>query len=568
MAIEIHGGLTPGDVDRATSSSEHGFGPLAITSSALASLGTPTSGVIRRLSDDLRDFQFGDGVSWLSLTGETVNVKWFGAKGDGATNDSVAIRNAIQAAIARSLHPIVYFPPGTYMIHDDGVFSDIGQTLQSGLNVCGAGMNSSKLKLVTGGSVKWFYNNGATSRMSRPCFMDLGFETDAASTGMGNGFHLTSTGHEQHFTFVRCRLIQMHTLLKMSGAVGNDSHRFVNCDMREIYGPVCHWNNVNAVVIEFFACNGELLYGDPFYVESGGGGDLRVYGGSWIMDSVVGDTTQHYLVKADSSNNVGTSMTFFGIKPEMRSAYTSLVKALGDLGGLRVTFHATNFDALSGGIREVVWIGLLRRVQFIDCYRMNSSFTYRIDATVGTSGSSGTAGIIEWVRCGIPEDLSEKVTLVTEYGRASARDCHIQSSGIATRQAVDFDLNWQNQSVGDIGMNLKRAVVMRGTNVAWPFNSGSERTLKLPKNAIIKNIYARKPAQGVSVSAYQLHVGTNDKATTYGSSVSGNQSLLHTITLKDVDIDVASDANKRTIRLWATGGDTAHSGGWAYVEYL
>jgi hypothetical protein len=46
-----------------------------------------------------------------------INVKAYGAIGDGNANDRQAIQNAINAAQAER-SGIVYFPPGTYLIGD------------------------------------------------------------------------------------------------------------------------------------------------------------------------------------------------------------------------------------------------------------------------------------------------------------------------------------------------------------------------------------------------------------------------------------------------------------------
>jgi hypothetical protein len=47
---------------------------------------------------------------WKRLFEDTVNVKWFGAKGDGSSNDTTAIQNAINAS------KDVFFPDGNYLI--------------------------------------------------------------------------------------------------------------------------------------------------------------------------------------------------------------------------------------------------------------------------------------------------------------------------------------------------------------------------------------------------------------------------------------------------------------------
>lgn len=77
---------------------------------------------------------------------EIINVKDYGAKGDGATDDAAAIQSAINAAYGSSAAPHgglssnavlnkpVYFPPGEYIVH-----SPISLYMVSGAKIYGAG---------------------------------------------------------------------------------------------------------------------------------------------------------------------------------------------------------------------------------------------------------------------------------------------------------------------------------------------------------------------------------------------------------------------------------------------
>ena len=53
-------------------------------------------------------------TGWVSYESRGVNVRMFGAKGDGSTDDREAIKNAMTAAVA--LGAEVFFPPGTYIV--------------------------------------------------------------------------------------------------------------------------------------------------------------------------------------------------------------------------------------------------------------------------------------------------------------------------------------------------------------------------------------------------------------------------------------------------------------------
>src|SRR5205814_1516153 len=75
--------------------------------------------------------------------GPACNVRAFGAKGDGAADDSTAIQAAISAAGA-ALTGCVFFPPGTYLIR---------KTLRIGrrCSLVGAGKNDAIIKLGSAG---------------------------------------------------------------------------------------------------------------------------------------------------------------------------------------------------------------------------------------------------------------------------------------------------------------------------------------------------------------------------------------------------------------------------------
>jgi hypothetical protein len=61
---------------------------------------------------------------WLRLCGLAVSVRWFGARGDGVTDDSAAIAAAL--VVAQAVGGSVHVPSGTYLVTRQGTFPVVG----------------------------------------------------------------------------------------------------------------------------------------------------------------------------------------------------------------------------------------------------------------------------------------------------------------------------------------------------------------------------------------------------------------------------------------------------------
>lgn len=101
------------------------------------------------------------------FTGRGVNVKWFGAKGDGVTDDTVAIQTAIDSGAKE-----VRMPVGRYLVTN--------LYLRDAVRIIGAGQST--VTLVHTGSGKMFSNNTANTAVGRILLQGFSIELNANTT--------------------------------------------------------------------------------------------------------------------------------------------------------------------------------------------------------------------------------------------------------------------------------------------------------------------------------------------------------------------------------------------------
>jgi parallel beta-helix repeat protein len=145
---------------------------------------------------------------------QSLSVKDFGATGDGSTDDTTAIQNALNAGTGRS----VYFPAGTYRISTTLV-------VKTKTTLIGEGMNKSIIKLtsgfgagvtgirndITSGTVNVYYDTDLE-------FFGLTFDGNNNSTRTGE---LIGIAKVQNVTFSNCSF-QNHTYIALAMAANSN----------------------------------------------------------------------------------------------------------------------------------------------------------------------------------------------------------------------------------------------------------------------------------------------------------------------------------------------------------
>lgn len=162
---------------------------------AYAKASLPSSGLaagqLARVIDNIRGLWQFQGSQWFGVAGEWLNVREFGATGDGSTNDTTPIQAALDAV--PSLGGTVYFPPGTYIV------SATNLTPKANTRLLGAGNRVSTVKVASGEqNLNAFYVNAKAD----VTFENLGIQgaskvSDTTGTNYrnGNGIRVNASTH-------------------------------------------------------------------------------------------------------------------------------------------------------------------------------------------------------------------------------------------------------------------------------------------------------------------------------------------------------------------------------------
>lgn len=519
-----------------------------------------------------------------------IEARDFGVVGDGVADDTAAVRDVFRAAALWTSNAKtgqkaeIHFPAGEFIITANNVFGDLTTASNVGLNVVGAGMAATRFKLVTGGAPMWFYDNGDTQRWQYVTVSDCAFTTDgptaasgATETSQTGGFaKITSSGHEQFFKFFRCHFLgPWHTVFHTEGDGNADQIGLFACKVQDVFGHLMYINNQQSVIHEWYNVTATRLYGHGFTVGPNGGGDVKLVGGSWILMGIDADTTPRYLINLP---NAGTGLgagngafAAWGIKTETHRANMRLVKT-PDNSIVRVSFRDCNLwtthSTITDATIEQVTLGRRGHVIFDGC-SIGPKFAATIAGPTAAQSSQDAETLLAITDCYVPSDITDRIT-ITGYGRAIGTRLRGTDNTSGARRAMDFDMGWATAAYGGPSPTVKRAV-LRQAGRGWPTPSGtSEWNVTLPKGAIIVAAYARRPGAGSASTTYQLHLGSDDKATIFASSAEGGLSSADAVIDARPMIDTAVTTSARTLRLWATGDlDAPGSSGLpAWVEYL
>jgi hypothetical protein len=517
-------------------------------------------------------------ATYSMIDGAVINVKDYGAIGDGSTDDTNAILAAINAAVSFGANTpkAIYFPRGNYVITQTNVFGQWNSIDTAnfrgvrGLTLFGDNKYTSIITVKnTGATDFYFYDNydgvstAANNSLQWPRFRDLGFVGDKQSTGKINGFREWGVPNgypSQNFNFDNCWVYRINDFLILGGSVNASENTFINCAAQEVDRFIYSINS-QAVNHTLLNCNIENYFTTVFDFEKGG--QLNVIGGSYIANAGAPSLFLH--VHPPSGIGVGSQFNFRGVKTEMHDPGNKLINLSGIDNDAAVTFNTCSFYTRTGlSSADAISVGAASNV------RLNFSYC-------DFSGNDG----LTWINNGSPNywvSPENYSIVVFEYCvRFSKININWQSNTIGytrifSTSGVDFEGGAYGTFPGnDTAIKNVAPKFALGYGQIWPNSNGNVLTCVLPLKSTIKAIYVRKGANSSSSSTYQLQVvdgaGTPIVVPTWatGTNVSTSAARLveHNIFIQNL-MKYVSDTTTATITVTTTAGN---AGDAVYQEF-
>lgn len=354
-------------------------------------------------------------ATYSMIDGAPVNVLDYGAVGDGVTDDSGAIQNALNAG------DVVVFPAGVYSIAAPIAIQD-GQTLR----LDGAVIKPTSAlttAAVTGTSISGVRIYGGTLE------------------GVGTAF---ATGNENLMLFTSCSDVQLYgTVFKKSR---NEGLRFVDCSYCVADGVVA-LNNYGSGLQDRDGVNNKWVA-----VQSEGNGDTGVATGTGGRGLLLWRCTDTQVIGGTFKGN-----TEYGFR-----VYSQTGDATGSTAIKVVGAHAEDNGAIDFYVYNES--GLVKSVEFTNCTVLRTTEPSAVCVALQGKRVSWNGGSV--VKTGAR--LVATVFNLFGLSRSAVQGCNVEN-------ATAF-LNWSGSSICDdvlIASNIVECAVagaLVGTNVTYRGN--------------------------------------------------------------------------------------------------
>lgn len=537
-------------------------------------------------------------VSSSSLNLGIINVKDYGAVGDGSTDDTAAIKSAIAAMCAkatatklnswRAMMPVLFFPEGRYVISEKGALNCQTSAVM-GYNIKGAGYHSTEIYYTYDSASDsdggYLLVNGSTENN----WFGFSYIEDISirgANGTQNFWQVKSReGSPQANRFSRVCFFDLNNCVTVTYGTQNynaDLFRFESCRCSEISGHVFGVEgskNSQSVVHTFRDCDFENITGKV--IEMYSGGTIEVRGGSWIAKK----NGRFFHFDDTSGSGIGLSnrnISIYGTKFEYQyydnsDSNTDYYTLFYNNSRMIMYFYGCNmtqFGYTSNAANAKAnygYIGIMGSVNFFNC-QIPKCLGIKTDPTLSVALENiDQRPMIKFKDCLLYDTLDKIVSQVSNneyqggaYTDVIAEDCYYASTGSSNAIHVNTQLN---QAYGNRAIPTKKKMVVltRSTNFITSLPCGGNSfTYAFPKDSIITDItiYFRK-LPGVSTS-YTINI-TNSNGSVLATGTHIGSDANASIKTEVFEV-VESDSYLLTI----TGtGENSNGGigGFVAVEY-
>lgn len=307
---------------------------------------------------------------YISDSGPLVNVKGFGAIGNGSTDDSTAIIAARDAVLSsRTGSPItdtpqtptLYFPPGVYKITTPDALLPTGGNAVLGYRIKGSGPQTTKILFQPSGGSSTLTNmnlmtaqGSAAPRLGGLRIEDIWFDSNNTNASFAY-FHSNLSTYVQDTWFSDVRF--SGTWKRILGLDG-DATANLNSEMRfdrintngatfssafmysGLTTPGSFAEQDQFLNYTFNDCKMEQVSGDTLVFDKGG--FILVNGGSWIHSGAAGGT--HFKMGNYSHYDGMQVLRVNGVRFELRNTNSRVIDCSWRIGG-KVTFDSCSDES-------------------------------------------------------------------------------------------------------------------------------------------------------------------------------------------------------------------------------
>jgi len=524
--------------------------------------------------------------AWVRrVDGAPYQAGWWGVVADdGTINNDTALAAAI--AFLPTAVPAfdgyregmaeLLLPPGVVRVTTSGILSNLGSGVigRSGYKLRGHGPRSTILWMDgSGGGTKWFYDNGATRRMTFAVFEDVGFYggsdwhmgNPATDVGLPfsnldtdvNGFKFTGPGSEDAHVFTRCDFGWLQQVAQWEGTNNADTNRFDHCNYWKC-NNVFHINNLQSLSISD-AAGYALIYGNylTYGASAVGGGNFRKSAGAIVMlaDEAGVDA---YALKIDQAGPGANCapVIFDGVRFELRGTRAKLALLTTFYANSQTQFTGCSLLNTSTANKEIVELGGYQTLQFDKCSFMNQS-TGRMQFKITSNARYMHNPHLIFRASQIPATIHDDVIWNGGSGKLSI-DTLCSSGEIAAPTAPIICKAIACNRFGTSKLNSTSNRSNQRFTASPVFADGilhnAEYVVELPPYAEIVEVWAKFEPNGAPASTYQIHIGNDDKSLTYATSPAQAFNLGGSVYTAGIFKNVASSSTDRNVRFWFSNG--------------